>query len=76
MDNLPEDIQTTIYKYKHQLEFCVVVEELNHGVLYYCGWCGKCHRLCRQCQCEGGTFCDDGSSDSDIDSDDFWMYRL
>ena len=32
MDNLPEDIQNTIYKYKHQMEFCAAIEELNDGV--------------------------------------------
>ena len=29
MDTLPEDIQDTIYKYKHQLEFKNVLEEFQ-----------------------------------------------
>ena len=29
MNTLPEDIQDTIYKYKHQLEFKNVVEEFH-----------------------------------------------
>ena len=29
MNTLPEDIQDTIYKYKHQLEFKNVLEELQ-----------------------------------------------
>ena len=88
MDSLPEDIQHLIYKYKHQLEFFIVLDELNTGVFYYCGWCGKGHRLSRQCQCEGGTFSEDGyydsdgygDSDSDYDRYDpdgpLWMYSM
>ena len=40
MDTLPEDIQKTIYKYKHQIEFTNVMVELKGGVCY-CGWCGS-----------------------------------
>jgi hypothetical protein len=29
MNNLPEDIQNTIFKYKHQMEFTAVLEQLD-----------------------------------------------
>ena len=32
MNTLPEDIQDTIYKYKHQLEFNKVLEEMVHDI--------------------------------------------
>ena len=38
MNTLPEEIQDTIYKYKHQMEFCKVVQELDTKGL--CWWCG------------------------------------
>ena len=76
MGNLPEDIPNTIYKYKHQLEFCSVIEEVSDGVLSYCGWCGKGHRLFRGCHCEGGTLSEDVYDDNDTDSEDFWMCGL
>ena len=71
MDNIPEGIQNTIDKYKHQLEFCAVIEELRDDVWFYCGWCGKAHRLFRGCHYEGGAFSEYEYDDSDIDSDDF-----
>ena len=38
MNTLPEDIQNTIYKYKHQLEFWYVMDELTYsGSVCYCG---------------------------------------
>ena len=38
MNTLPEDIQDTIYKYKHQIEFSKVMGELIcSGSVCYCG---------------------------------------
>jgi hypothetical protein len=36
MNTLPEDIQDTIYKYKHQLEFKNVTTELSEAIAYWC----------------------------------------
>ena len=36
MNTLPEDIQDTIYKYKHQMEFKNVTNELNEATVYWC----------------------------------------
>ena len=36
MNTLPEDIQDTIYKYKHQIEFNNVINEINDIVAYWC----------------------------------------
>ena len=36
MNSLPEDIQDTIYKYKHQVEFKDVIHEM-HDIVYI--WC-------------------------------------
>ena len=36
MNSLPEDIQDTIYKYKHQMEFKNVTNELNEATVYWC----------------------------------------
>ena len=35
MNTLPEDIQNTIYKYKHQMEFNHVVNEMHDIVSYW-----------------------------------------
>ena len=35
MNTLPEDIQNTIYKYKHQMEFNHVVDEMHDIVSYW-----------------------------------------
>ena len=45
MNSLPSDLQDTIYKYKHQLEFKVVMKELIDNVYVY-GSCPKCERNC------------------------------
>ena len=50
MNTLPEDIQDTIYKYKHQLEFEMVMWELTNE-LSYCKWCGKNVRFGVECAC-------------------------
>ena len=46
MDTLSDDIQNIIYKYKHQIEFKSVVNELNEIVDY---WCDEQleHRYCK-----------------------------
>ena len=36
MNTVSDDIQDTIYKYKHQIEFKSVVNELNEIVDYWC----------------------------------------
>ena len=36
MNSLPEDIQDTIYKYKHQMEFQDVTNELDEAIAYWC----------------------------------------
>ena len=52
MNTLPEDIQETIYKYKHQLEFKNVMNHLKDNYAY-CGLCCKWMRvdkeLCSDC---------------------------
>ena len=50
MNTLPEDIQDTIYKYKHQIEFNNVLEQLMCGVCY-CGWCGARQWTWTDCCC-------------------------
>ena len=46
MNSLPEDIQDTIYKYKHQMEFKDVSHEL-HDIVYF--WCSGqfTYRYCK-----------------------------
>ena len=51
MNTLPEDIQDTIYKYKHQLEFEVVMWELINE-RRYCEWCGMNGINGFECDCE------------------------
>ena len=36
MNTLPEDIQNTIYKYKHQLEFVNVMNDFSDIVDFWC----------------------------------------
>ena len=36
MNTLPEDIQDTIYKYKHHLEFKSVIHEIHDIVDFWC----------------------------------------
>ena len=50
MNSLPEDIQDTIYKYKHQMEFEKVMWELISEQCY-CEWCGKNVRIGEECAC-------------------------
>ena len=61
MNSLPEDIQDTIYKYKHQMEFENVMCELKCTACY-CGFCGDRKWLWTTCNCD-----DDWSDDSDSD---------
>ena len=53
MNNLPEDIQYVIYKYKHNLEYMDVLEELCADVCYFCGGCGQGYGFYKRCQCGG-----------------------
>jgi hypothetical protein len=46
MNNLPDDIQDTIYRYKHQIEFRNVMNELNDIVDL---WCDD-QLICRYCK--------------------------
>ena len=41
MNTLPDEIQTKIYRMKHELEFRRVVKQLN--CLEFCDWCGTLH---------------------------------
>ena len=41
MDKLPEEILYTIYKYKHQLEFCDVVTHIECQFHRFCPSCGQ-----------------------------------
>jgi hypothetical protein len=41
MNTLPEDIQDTIYKYKHQIEYCKVMGELMCNVWFASCDCGS-----------------------------------
>ena len=50
MDTLPEDIQKTIYKYKHQIEFTNVMLQLK-CVVCHCGWCASRHWTWTECNC-------------------------
>lgn len=50
MNTLPDDIQDTIYKYKHQIEFNNVLGTLMCGVCY-CGWCGTRQWTWTDCCC-------------------------
>ena len=36
MNTLPEDIQNTIYKFKHQMEFNHVINEMHDIVNFWC----------------------------------------
>ena len=50
MNTLPDGIQDTIYKYKHQTKFENVMWELIHEQSY-CEWCGKNVRIGEECAC-------------------------
>ena len=45
MNSLPDHIQDTIYKYKHQMVFNDVMQELTGNVYVY-GACPKCKENC------------------------------
>jgi len=81
MDTLPEEIQNTIYRYKHELEFTNVLSELiqyrDKPKIYFCYGCCEFYPMWMKCDCVGGdeNYDTDGSDFSD-DSDDFWMYDL
>ena len=78
MNNLPDDVQYIIYKYKHQLEFNDVLNELTYSVCLQrnlfrklantrnilCCMCELCHPFNYDC------FRDELFSDCDISSDD------
>ena len=56
MNTLPEDIQDTIYKYKHQIEFKNVINEIRtfkrNRMRAFPLLCYKCYRnkeLCEEC---------------------------
>ena len=53
MDILPEDITQLIYRYKHQLEFGDVLEQLTDHVCNECKWCGNGLRFLNRCTCGG-----------------------
>jgi hypothetical protein len=65
MESLPEDIQHLIYKYKHQLEFEDVLDEMTMWNCNKCKLCGQWLQVLTRCKC-GGI----GGHDSDIDSED------
>ena len=58
MNNLPEDIEHVIYKYKHNLEFVDVLEELCSDVFYFCEDCGQAIGFYRKCECDGSVLSD------------------
>ena len=73
METLPEEILYKIYKYKHQLEYKLVMDEFTNALNDF-------YPITRTCDCRY-----DASSDvvSDTDysdvseySDDFWMYEF
>jgi hypothetical protein len=92
MESLPEDIQHLIYKYKHQLEFFTVLDQLTDHVCFECKWCGQGLRFLNRCTCGGAIAFDSedeyydsdsyGDSDSDSDYDRYdpdgplWMYSM
>ena len=80
MNNLPEDIQHIIYKYKHNLDYFAVLEELCSDVFYYCEDCGQAIGFYRRCECDGGEFSVsengiDTDSDTDSESTNDSMYE-
>ena len=50
MDNLPKEIITKIYEYKHEMEYLNVMNQLKVGVCY-CGWCGQRQWTWTDCDC-------------------------
>ena len=46
MNTLPEEIQNTIYKFKHQMQFREVVKELNCMGICRCMHCYICCEFC------------------------------
>ena len=88
METLPEEILYKIYKYKHQLEFCDVVDEIELYIYKYCDTCGQGLVFGkRRCNCPREIRDDisvvsdvvsdtDYSDVSDYESDDFWMYEF
>ncbi len=61
MNTLPEDIQDTIYKYKHQLGFKNAMDQMKCNVCY-CGFCCDGQRTWTICSCD-----DEWSDDSAFD---------
>ena len=50
MDTLPNDILDTIHKYKHQLEYIGVMDEMQ-GNFRLCLWCFNPHMTKERCGC-------------------------
>ena len=53
MESLPEDVQYTIYMYKHQLEFNDVLDEMTMFLCTKCKLCGQWLKLLERCKCGG-----------------------
>ena len=51
MDTLPNDILDTIHKYKHQLEYRVVIDEMEGLYCLGCGKSGNFNRFRFWCGC-------------------------
>ena len=79
MDILPDDIQDTIYKYKHQMEYRNVMEHLKVSVCY-CGWCGDKQWIWTDCDCwqarkQRGEDYDDPYQDEENDEwNEMWEF--
>ena len=70
MDTLPEDVENKIYKYKFQLEYNDVVDQLNKRFIKNrCCFCGGGlykYLLGGRCSCCGGRWYE---SDTDTDTE-------
>lgn len=69
MNNLPEDIQHVIYKYKHNLEYSAVLEELCSDVFDVCEDCGQAIGFYRRCKCDNKSVLTDPDYGIDTDSE-------
>ena len=76
MNTLPEDIQDTIYKYKHHLEFRNVMDEMKCSVRWVWTTC-DCERGCESDWSDDSAY--DYASHSeyydDTDSDSYYPVR-
>ena len=71
MNTLPEDIQDIIDKYKHQMEFKDVMEQLkdvmdSNGCVCYCG---RWTLTTCDCECDWSDDWSEGGSDISFQSD-------